>query len=61
MAVDPDGKTRPVSGSRIPESGARFASQSVSTRTAMPTHLTASKGIIRSGFGSFGRGLSGGG
>ena len=61
MAVDPDGKTRPVSGSRIPESGARFASQSVNTRTAMPTHLTASKGIIRSGFGSFGRGLSGGG
>lgn len=61
MAVDPDGKTRPVSGSRIPESGARFASQSVSTRTAMPTHLTASKGVIRSGFGSFGRGLSAGG
>lgn len=61
MAVDADGKTRPVNGSRIPESGARFASQSVSTRTSMPTHMTASKGVIRSGFGSTGRGMSGGG
>lgn len=61
MAIDPDGKTRPVIGSRIPESGARFASQSVNTRTAMPTHMTASKGVIRSGFGGTGRGMSGGG
>ncbi len=61
MAVDPDGKTRPIIGSRIPPSGAQFASQSLSTRTIMPTHMTASKGVVRSGFGSFGRGLSGGG
>lgn len=61
MAIDPDGKTRPVIGSRIPPSGAQFASQSLNTRTIMPTHMTASKGVIRSGFGSTGRGLSGGG
>lgn len=61
MSVDANGKIRPVNGSRIPESGARFASQSVSTRTTMPTHMTGSPGVIRSGFGSFGRGLSGGG
>lgn len=61
MAVDSSGKTRPVIGSRIPPSGAQFASQSVNTRTSMPTHMTASKGVVRSGFGSFGRGLSGGG
>lgn len=61
MQVDHDGKTRPVVGSRIPPSGAQFASQSVNTRTTMPTHMTASKGVVRSGFGSFGRGLSGGG
>jgi hypothetical protein len=61
VAIDPDGKTRPIIGSRIPPSGAQFANQSLNTRTSMPTHMTASKGVIRSGFGSTGRGLSGGG
>ncbi len=61
MRVDPDGKTHPVNGSRIPESGAKFASQTVSTRTSMPTHMTASKGILRGGFGGIGRGASAGG
>jgi hypothetical protein len=61
MAVDPDGKTRPIIGSRIPESGAKFAVQSVNAKTSMPTHMTASKGVTRSGFGSFGRGTSAGG
>jgi hypothetical protein len=61
MAVDPDGKTRAIIGSRIPESGAKFANQTVNTKTTMPTQMTASKGVIRSGFGSFGRGTSAGG
>ena len=61
MAIDRDGKTRPISGSRIPESGAGFASQSISARTSMPTHLTAAHSVLRSGFGGTGRGLSGGG
>jgi hypothetical protein len=61
MAVDPDGKTRAIIGSRIPESGAQFANQTINTKTTMPTHMTASKGVIRSGFGSFGRGASAGG
>lgn len=61
MAIDADGKVRRVSGSSIPESGAKYANQSVSTRTSMPTHMTASKGMIRGGFGSTGRGLSAGG
>lgn len=61
MAVDPDGKTRSIIGSRIPPSGAQFANQTVSTRTNMPTHMTASKGVMRSGFGGIGRGASGGG
>lgn len=61
MAVDPDGKTRSIIGSRIPESGAQFAGQTVSTRTNLPPRTTASKGIFRSGFGSFGRGTSAGG
>lgn len=61
MAVDSNGKTRPVIGSRIPPSGAQFANQTLSTHTSMPTHMTGSKGVIRSGFGSTARGLSGGG
>lgn len=61
MALDADGKTRPVIGSRIPESGAKFASQSLNTRTSMPTHMAASPGVVRSGFGSTGRGHSAGG
>jgi hypothetical protein len=43
MAVDSSGKTRPVIGSRIPPSGAQFASQSVNTRTAMPSTPCACK------------------
>lgn len=61
MAVEADGKTRSIIGSRIPPSGAQFANQTVNTKTTMPTHMTASKSVIRSGFGSFGRGASGGG
>ncbi len=61
VAIDRDGNTRSIIGSRIPESGARFAGQSVSTKSSMPTQMTASKGVIRSGFGSFGRGTSAGG
>lgn len=61
MTVDSYGNTHPVEGSRISESGAKFANQTVSIQNSMPTHMTASKGVIRSGFGSTGRGLSGGG
>ena len=61
MRLDPDGKTHPVNGSHIRESGAKFASQTISTRTSMPTHMTASKGVMRGGFGSIWRGASGGG
>lgn len=61
MQVDRDGKTRPVFGSNIRESGARFSSQTVGTRTPIPTHMTASKSVSRGGFGGTGRGTSAGG
>lgn len=61
MALDPDGKTRALKDSRVPESGAKFASQSVSTRTTLPKHMTASEGVLRGGFGQIGCNISGGG
>jgi hypothetical protein len=61
MTIDSEGKTRPVISSRIPPSGAQFATQTVTTHASMPTHLTASHSVIRGGFGGTGHGMSSGG
>lgn len=61
MAIEPDGTTRYVMGSHITASGAEFARQTTSSHSSMPTHMTASSGVLRNGFGRIGCNSSGGG
>ena len=61
MAIDPDGTTRPVKGSHIDASGAKVARQTISSQKSLPTHMTASTGVLRNGFGRIGCDSSSGG
>jgi hypothetical protein len=60
MALESDGTTRPITSSRISASGAKYAVSSSRYKAYMPTHLTASKSVLRGGFGHFGRSSGGG-
>lgn len=61
VAIDPDGTTHQITGSHITASGAEFARQTTSSHSSIPTHMTASSGVLRNGFGRMGCNSSGGG